>query len=163
MPMDARRIIIATFLLTSIAFTTMAAYTAHLYFRAYVSVRNLNVDIQKFNVDIINISYASIETILTIQNPSECAFEALYIVERLELNGQFISVDGRYMWAEPMKIPPQSNVTVTLELSIPHDRVQYVEYRLKDWWLMEILMLLNGPLVGTFMYDWWFETKITSI
>jgi len=163
MPLNARRIIILAFLLTTIAFSTMAAYTTHLYFRAYTCVRNLNVDIQKFNVNIFNVSYASTETILTIQNPSECTFKVLYIVERLELEGQFISVDGRYMWTNPMKIPPQSNVTVTLELNIHHDRIQYVKTRLKDYWLMEIRMLLNGLLVGDFMYDSWFTTKITNI
>lgn len=163
MPLYARRIIIATFLLTTLTFTAIAAYTTHLYFRAYVGVKNLNVAIQEFKVNIINISYAFTETILTIQNPSECAFEALYIVERLELDDQFISIDGRYMYAKPMKIPQQSNVTVTLELNIHYNRIQYVESRLKDYWLMEIRMLLNGPLVGTFMYDSWIRTKITNI
>lgn len=163
MPLNVRRIIILAFLLTSIAFSAITAYTTHLYFQAYTCVRNLNVGIQEFNVDISNISHASTETILTIQNPSECTFKVLYVVERLELEGQFISIDGTYMWTKPLEIPPQSNATVTLELNIHHDRIQYVKTRIKDYWLMEIRMLLNGLLVGNFMYDSWFTTKITNI
>jgi len=163
MPLNVRRIIILAFLITSIAFSAMTAYTTHLYFQAYTCVRHLNVDIQEFNVDISNISHASTETILTIQNPSECTFKVLYVVERLELEGQFISIDGIYMWTKPLEIPPQSNTTVTLELKIQHDRIQYVKTRISDYWLMEIRMLLNGLLVGNFMYDSWFTTKITNI
>ncbi len=163
MALNARRIIIIAFILTTVVFNVITVYTAGVYFRAYAGVRNFNVSIQEFKANIFNASYASTETILTIRNPSQCMFEALYIVERLELEGQFISVDGMYMWTKPLQIPPQSNITVTLEQNIHYDRIQYVRSRLEEYWLMEIRMLLNGPLVGTFMYNSLFTTKITNI
>jgi len=163
LPLNVRRIVSFAFLLITIAFSAIAVQTTHLYFQAYTCVRNPNVVIQEFNVDISNISHASTETILTVQNPSECTFKVLYIVERLELEGQFISIDGVYMWTKPLEIPPQSNATVTLELNIDHDRIPHVRTRMEGYWLMEIRMLLNGLLVGNFMYDSWFTTKITNI
>ena len=163
MPLNIKRIVSFAFLLITIAFSVTTVQTTHLYFQAYTCVRNLNVDIQEFNVDISNISHASTETILTVQNPSECTFKVLYIEERLELEDQFISIDGIYMWAKPLEIPPQSNATVTLKLNIDHDQIQYVRTRMENYWFMEIRMLLNGLLVGNFMYDSWFTTKITNI
>jgi len=163
LPLNIRRIVSFAFLLITIAFSVTTVQTTRLYFQAYTCVRNLNVDIQEFNVDISNISHAFTETILVVQNPSECMFKVLYVVERLELEGQFISVDGIYMWAKPLEIPPQSNATVTLELNIDHDQIQYVRTRMEDYWFMEIRMLINGLLVGNFMYDSWFTTKITNL
>lgn len=163
MPLNIKRIVSFAFLLITVAFSAVTIQTTHLYFQAYTCVRNFNVVIQEFTVDISNISHASTETIITIQNPSECTFKVLYIVERLELEGQFIEINGIYMWLNPLEIPSQSNATVTLELNIDHDQIQYVRARMENYWLMEIRMLLNGPLVGNFMHDSWFTTKITNI
>lgn len=147
MPIILRKIIIASFILTTVALISTLLYSVHLYYGIYRATRDIDIKIQKFDVKILNVSYAVIETELLIENPSEYAFQALTIGQRFWLNGKYI-LTMHVNLMNPTDIRPMSNTTFTSQQQVPPHRTQYVAEQTENNWITEINAMIDCPLIG---------------
>lgn len=159
MTIDARKTVVMAFIIATIVSTTIVAYTARAYIGLYEATRSFNVTVQKFTVDVFNDTYALIETVLIMQNPSEYTFEVIYVQERLRLNvtgeWQHILVDGAYFWQNPKLMPPFSNVTTTFKTSVPESRIWHITEQTERTWLVWISVYMKGPFVNEMLLSFY--------
>lgn len=135
------------FLLTSSFLAFFAFYSADVYIRVYASIRDFDVPTPEFEVIILNNSYASTETTITLQNPSKSKFELVSIEEGIYLDGEFITI-GRFSGRQ--EIHPMSEITTMIKTDIPHYRIHYVTEKTERTWLVTVRITLNAEIVGTF-------------
>lgn len=161
MKQNLRTIIIATFITTTAIFAILNAYTSYTYFTVYKAIRDLNISVQKFNVEFLDAN-VSISTTVSFDNPSGYTFEARGVEKRLSLQEQFILIKGLYMFAKPLQIHPMSNINVTIQAEITDEKkTEWIKKWYDENWLAEIKVWVNGPLVNEFLHDQWTLIKVT--
>lgn len=158
---NLRTIIIVTFVTTTAIFAILNAYTSYTYFTVYKAVRDLNISVRKFNVEFLDAN-VSISTTISFDNPSGYTFEARGVEKRLSLQGQFILIEGVYLFAKPLQIHPMSSLNVTIQAEITNEeKTEWIKKWYDEDWLAEIKVWVNGPLVNEFLHDQWILIKVT--
>ena len=142
-----RKIIMASFILTTVALTSTLSYTSYLYYGIYSATRGIDFKIQKFDVKIHNTSYVVMETELLVENPSEYVFQALTIEERFELNGKYI-VTMHVNLIDPADISPMSDTTFMSQQKVPSHLTEYVAEQTERNWITIINAMIECPLIG---------------
>jgi len=156
---NLRRITVTTFVIITLVFVIWNAYTSYTYFTVYAALKNFSVTIRKFDLEILNASIRT-GTVIGFENPSQYTFDALSIVERLSLQGEFLLIEGLYRYSEPLRIDPMSDINVTIHAEITDkEKIEWIKKWQDEDWLAEIRTLVNGPLVGKFLHDQWVVTK----
>jgi hypothetical protein len=161
MKQNLRKIIAVTFVAVTVIFAILNTYTSYTYFTVYKALKNFSITIQEFNLEFLDSSARTV-TIVNVHNPSECKFEAMWIVERLTLQGEFILIESLYMYEKHLQVHPMSSVNVTIQAEINNDeKTEWIKEWHDEEWLIEIRVLMNGPLVGDFLYDEWIPVNVT--
>lgn len=139
------------YMVTTVITVATLFYTADFYFRIYRATHALNIEVQGFDVSILNTTHALTETRLTIQNPSEFEFEVVYVEERLSSNpsasgsSSFI-LHGLAWFRDPKPIQPASSITVTINETVHVEKIQTAPRIFAT-----ITVFLRGPLIGEFL------------
>lgn len=142
-----RKIIMASFILTTVVLTCTLSYSSYLYYGIYSATRGIDFKIQNFDVKILNTSYVMMETELLVENPSEYVFQALTISQRLWLNGRYI-VTMHVNFIKPADIRPMSDTTFMSQQKVPSHLTQYVVEQTERNWIAEIIAMIECPMVG---------------
>jgi hypothetical protein len=158
-----QRATIVLFISTTIIFTAFIAYTAQVYLIVFRGVRVFSVTTPQLYIRIVNSSYISTTTNVTIQNPSEITMELRLVRETLSLDGEFIlvktvSVPGF------LQIEPDSTTTLAIKADIPSHKVSHVDTHIDGAWFIYIRLHLNAPLVDGFSWaNSWFITEPSKV
>jgi len=160
MLLNARGTVVVVFVLTTILFSAFTAYSAYSYFQLYHAVRTFSVSTTSFS---FNAMGSILKTELNIQNPSEVPFEILYVEERIEADYNYILNTGVYRQNDPLQLPPQGNLTITISSIVPDNKISEVTAGLDKNWFLTIRFRIQGPIVSKFHIERWFTTQITSV
>ena len=148
MSTNQQKIIMASFILTTVVLTSMLPYTVYLYYGIYRATREIDVRIQKLDVKTLNVSYMVIETELLFENPSEYAFQVLTIQERFWLNEKYLMTMYVQSTGPSNKIRPMSNTTIISQRQVPSHLTQYVTGQTEKNWVAEMSIMMECPLIG---------------
>ena len=148
------------FVLTTILFSALTAYSAYSYFQVYHAVRTFSVSIVSFN---FNVMESKLKTELNIQNPSEVPFEILYVEERIEAGYNYILNTGIYRQNNPLQLLPRGNLTITISPTVPNNKISEVTTGLENDWRLTIRIRIRGPVVSEFFVERLFLTQIASL
>ena len=160
--LNLRTIIIATFVTITAIFTVLNTYTSYTYFTVYKAVKDINISVQKFNVEFLDAN-VSISTTVNFDNPSEYTFETGGVEKRLSLKEQFILIKGVYTFAKPLQIHPMSSINVTIQAEVTdEEKTEWIKKWYDEEWVAEIKVWVNGPLVNDFLHDQWVLVKVTK-
>lgn len=161
MQLGRLRILKVIFLSTSFFLALFTVYSANAYIRVYESTQNFNVSTPELKVMVANASYASVETTMTLLNPSRSKFELIQVIEGIHLNGEFMTIGSFTTSGKPVDIDPMSNMTITIEADIPSYRIHYVTSQIERTWFIDVRISLSGEIVGTFPWRRsWFITDV---
>jgi hypothetical protein len=138
--------------MATITLILVAVYSFNSYVEAYVAIRMLRVTVSEFNIKEVNATYAKIETILTLTNPSTLEFYVLGVEQNMYLNGKFFMYLRPYEPSEyrPMKILPNSSVNITITKELPPMKIELLHENTAKNWLASFRILLEGPVIGRF-------------
>jgi LEA14-like dessication related protein len=104
------------FALSTLLSISLISYGAYLYFEAYNAVNVIKVSIKNINI-IYNSpdpDYVSILTNVSILNPTDLSLEFNSLWETLYLNGHQLGQNYYYVQPPFPRLPPRSNVTVSI-------------------------------------------------
>lgn len=152
MSRKTNRTISLVFTIGTIMSMTAMIYSFNSYFSAYTALHAFNVSILEFNVIEHNATHISIETVLTLNNPTPQEFYTFYFEQRIYLNGQFFTFTRPSEPSEyrPMQIPPQSSTNVTIETNVPPTKIEMFQETTPKNWSTSILIMLHGPIIGRY-------------
>lgn len=150
--MHKGRIAIITFALTTLVSASSLSYIMYDYFGVYVAVRDFDIKVESCNITAFNETYALIETLLVISNPSRYTFEVKFIMQKIFFNEGLVAVRTLSMHANPMQMGSLSNINITLQADLdsyglsklPRDSVENLD--------MSIQVGVEVPLVGYSMF-----------
>ncbi len=163
MASGTQKAVLAVFLSTTIVFAVFILYTTNLYFLVFKGVRSFNVETPQFNVRLVNSSYISTTTNVTLQNPSELALEVRQMTQVLYLYGKYI-VSKSVSISDQIQIMPGSTAWLTVEAEIPFHRLNYVIANLEGEWVIYLRIFLRAPLVDEYSWDnSWSITEATIV
>lgn len=149
--MTVRRIIVAIYALTTIVAVILTGFFMNEYFGIYTAVRMFDVSVEEFSVVVLNETYALTETLLVVQNPSDYAFEVIYVMQKLLLDGAFFGIRSIDMMADPVWMGSGSEVTIPVQIDVGATGVsRLAESKEKEWDTL-IHVGLMVPLVGRSM------------
>ena len=150
--MTKRTLALLTFVLSTLILTAVVFYTAYYYFDVYRATHFLDIRVEKFNITILNSTYATTQTNILLLNPSKLIFDVIYVEERLTYDtwgqfGQYIT--GKIYWFDiPRPLQPFSNMTLTMDATAPKAKIE-----VSKTVYAEVRIFLKGPLVGEFLLN----------
>lgn len=152
--MQLRRLTIfkVIFLSTTFLLTLFTFYSANVYIRIYETIRNFGASTPELEVIASNFSNASMETTMTLLNPSRSELELIQVREGIYLDGEFLTIGSLYMSYDPVEILPESEITVTVEADIPSNKILYVISKTERTWFINVRIVLSTEIVGTFSW-----------
>jgi len=161
MLLNVRKGITVAFLLVSIVFIIIVGYSTNLYFAVFVTIRSFDVSAPRLNLKVVNSSYVFIDTLMTIQNPSESMLEITLITEGLRLENEFVMSNSKGFGNNPIQVHPASTVNVTINATIPSHRIQYVIAHFEKEWIADIRIFLRAQIAGSFSWQkTWLITEV---
>ena len=133
-------------------------YSFTAYLGIFKAVRTLEMSISDFDFRVLNSTKAITETVVFMNNSSPHEFYAIYLTERVFVNGMFVGTThlGTIGRSASIYVPPNSskNATMTLELDLlfllPHLVEMLLEPSSQKEWTLLIDAQMEGPLVGKF-------------
>lgn len=152
--MQLRRLTIfkVIFLSTTFLLTLFTFYSTNVYIRIYETIRNFGASTPELEVIASNFSNASMETTMTLLNPSRSELELIQVREGIYLDGEFLTIGSLYMSYDPVEILPESEITVTVEADIPSNKILYVISKTERTWFINVRIVLSTEIVGTFSW-----------
>lgn len=147
MQSNLRKITVSLFMIVSTLLISYMAYTAYLYFGMFQAVRIFNVSLKSFDVNISN-NTGNITTGITLSNPSDYAFNINQINQILYWNREYFN---QSLWrTSAIKISPQETTDLSDTARIPEQKINLIQGAIQKNWIAQIVIELNGPLVGDF-------------
>lgn len=156
-----RRIGIVVFIIITLALTVSTTYSWNEYNGVYRTVRNFAITVKNINFQVLNFTYASMEIVMPMQNPSDYSIKAFYITAIVALNGQYILTYGVDMWGTPANVPPSSNVTLTIKPNVTDpNKIQFITAQSPKRWTISLITWVEAPLVGRLQLT--FRSRLTQ-
>lgn len=137
-------------------------YSFYEYTGVFRAVRSLTISIEDFEFSILDLTSATVTTILTVNNTSPYEFLAIGIQQRIEMNEiHYIGTSNKegVTNSNPYRITPDScsNISLTLNLNLValgSSNPELVEILFdssaeKNWQIVA-LVFLEGSLLGRF-------------
>jgi len=137
--MSPIKVYLAAFATVSLIVGICFSFSLYLYFGVSEALRMVGVSVE--GVNIITDGSDAIETVVTIENPSEFTLGIVFFEQNLRLNGheigtKWLSVSENH----PIVVAQFSSVNVTLTYSAS------VSPAPSDQWIVTVLMVVSNPL-----------------
>jgi len=144
-----RKIFAAIFIVGTLASIVTISYAMSMYFGAYKVTSLLGVSIQDVKVIPADSVHASVETVFSVENPTEFQLKLIYLKEELYLwNVQNpLGETQKTMYTNPLHLSAFSSVNTTVKINnVPIDQIGTSS---PNRWYIRVRLIVDGvPYLG---------------